>query len=74
MTSENVIAKPRRAVRNCCLCGATLERRRADARFCSDPHRVEASRQRRLLAGHTVDGCHSLAEYLQRRQSRTSDV
>jgi hypothetical protein len=58
--------------RVCCLCGGVLVGRRVDARFCSDSHRYEAFRQRRLLEGESVDGCHSLAEYLERRQSRSS--
>jgi hypothetical protein len=57
----------------CSYCGDPLGRKRTDARFCSASHRSEASRQRRLLSGEIVDGCDSLAEYLERRQRRTSD-
>jgi hypothetical protein len=55
----------------CALCGRRLRYKRRDSRFCSDTHRAEASRFRRLLAGEVVDECESLAEYLARRQRRT---
>jgi hypothetical protein len=58
--------------RDCSLCGGRLWHKRRDARFCSDSHRAEASRFRRLLAGEIVDECESLAEYLARRHGRTS--
>ena len=38
----------------CALCGIGMVGHRSDARFCSDPCRVEASRLSRLLAGEAV--------------------
>jgi len=40
--------------RRCAFCGASLEGRRADARYCSTACRVESWRLRRLLEGRPV--------------------
>ena len=40
--------------RSCAFCGAGLEGRRSDARYCSTACRVEAWRLRRLLEGRPV--------------------
>ena len=58
--------------RVCALCGSSLAGRRIDARVCSDPCRIEASRLRRLLAGETVGPYRSVAERLRAARSRTS--
>ena len=51
MEGENARASPRAA--GCSLCGApACGIKRRDSQFCSDAHRAEASRYRRLLAGH----------------------
>jgi hypothetical protein len=55
----------------CALCGASLDRLRADARYCCASHRAEASRLRRLWAGESVDRYATLADYAERRQRRT---
>jgi hypothetical protein len=58
-------------VTGCALCGASLARLRADARYCCAAHRAEASRLRRLWAGESVDCYATLADYAKRRQRRT---
>lgn len=50
---ERQAEKAQRALR-CALCGASLGRRRSDARYCSSACRVEAWRLRRLLEGRPV--------------------
>lgn len=57
--------------RVCPACGASLEGRRADARYCTGACRAEASRLERLLAGKPVDGYTSLIEYMDSPQKRT---
>jgi ferredoxin len=42
--------------RECVLCGAPLDGRRADARFCSSVCRAEASRIRAVLDGKEPAG------------------
>ena len=65
-----------RAVRRCALCGASLEGRRADARYCSSACRVEAWRLRRLLEGRPVGryatAADRLAAYGRPRRGRRS--
>jgi hypothetical protein len=55
----------------CSLCGTSMDEHRSDARFCSDPCRIEASRLRRLLAGETVGPYSSVAQRLRAARSRT---
>jgi hypothetical protein len=50
---ERQAEKAQRALR-CALCGASLGRRRSDARYCSSACRVESWRLRRLLEGRPV--------------------
>jgi hypothetical protein len=59
------------SARVCALCGSPLTGRRMDARVCSDPCRIEASRLRRLLAGETVGPYSSVADRLRAARSRT---
>jgi hypothetical protein len=58
------------AARVCAICGAALNGRRGDARYCGAGCRREAGRLRALLAGVTVNGYGSVAEYLNGRQKR----
>jgi hypothetical protein len=58
----------------CALCGKPLVGLRADARYCSPSHRIEASRRRRLSQGQNVDGYQTLDEYLGRRSRRTDGL
>jgi hypothetical protein len=48
--------------RRCALCGASLEGRRPQCRWCSDGCRTEGSRLARLLAGRPVDGYQALGD------------
>jgi len=61
-------------VTGCALCGASLARLRADARYCCAAHRAEASRLRRLWAGESADRYATLADYAKRRQRRTQGL
>lgn len=54
----------------CPVCGASLDGRRADARYCGRSCRREASRIRRLLAGQDEQGYRTLRDYINRRQRR----
>lgn len=54
--------------RCCAVCGASIEGRRPDALTCDPSCRRERSRLLRLLAGESVEGYQSVAEYLKRRQ------
>lgn len=54
----------------CPLCGAPLEGRRRQARYCGGACRAEASRLRRLLDGEPVDGFTSIGDRLGRMTPR----
>jgi hypothetical protein len=56
---------------NCGICAASLDGRRADARFCSGACRAEASRLRRILSGEGADGYATLADRQAAAQKRT---
>ena len=74
MTDRSGATRPpdqRDGDRVCALCGSSLGGRRIDARVCSDPCRIEASRLRRLLAGETVGPYRSVADRLRAARSRT---
>jgi hypothetical protein len=55
----------------CAVCGASLEGRRATARFCGPPCRAEASRVRRVLEGEEADGYRNLAGRREASRRRT---
>lgn len=57
--------------RACPVCGADLEGRRRDARYCGGACRAEGSRLQRLLAGRTVDGFVSVGDRLDRMRPHT---
>ncbi len=57
--------------RLCAICGASLDGRRAHARYCSGACRAEASRLRRIVAGQEPDGFRTLADRLRRQRNRT---
>ena len=48
----------------CVICGASLEALRADARYCSDAHKTEAYRLRRLLNGKPAGPYNTVEERL----------
>ncbi len=50
--------------RECVLCGAPLDGRRVDARFCTSVCRAEASRIRAVLDGREPDGYPTLPDRL----------
>ena len=56
--------------RRCALCGADLDGRRADARYCGAACRRDACRIRRLASGVPDSGYRTLGDYLNGRQSR----
>ena len=72
MTAPLLDAKA--TVRACAVCGADLNGRRADARFCSSSCRREAHRLRRLLDGATVEGYRSFDQYVMSRQRRAKSA
>lgn len=57
-------------VRVCPVCGAGLDGRRRQARYCGGACRAEASRLRRLLDGRPVDGFASVGDRLDRMHPR----
>lgn len=54
--------------RCCAVCGTSIEGRRPDALTCGPSCRRERSRLLRLLAGESVEGYRSVADYLKRRE------
>lgn len=52
----------------CSICGASLDGRRPQARYCSGACRAEASRIRRIVSGAQPDGFASLAQRLAHRR------